>query len=277
MTTWIIWQQLTDNVQCRDSCDSSNAELIFIIAKPRRDFSLRLKWRKDERYGTDGRTRNFYCRGSSAHAPTITQILGNLTFSSISYSYILIRVSAFSELSEAAPSLVIESLYGLSRVDREVFTQAKARSSSDAPLKWCMPHASSSTVYRIARNFGGQNFGELVISRHWRFKNLANESKQRTPALNLDGLAIKILANLPNSPNFWSAKISSYTRTVYWLHCWSTPVFQLNGVLCRWFNPGRWATEGYRSHQYDNSTTHLVFLLCVFSVSRNCVILRLTV
>ena len=35
-------------------------------------------------------------------------------------------------------------LYGLSSVDRAVFTQAKA--SSDAPLQWCMLYASSSTV-----------------------------------------------------------------------------------------------------------------------------------
>ena len=51
--------------------------------------------------------------------------------------------------------MVIESLYTLLRahVDREVFTQAKARRSSDAPLQWCMLYASSSTVYVQLQNW----------------------------------------------------------------------------------------------------------------------------
>ena len=50
------------------------------------------------------------------------------------YSCILSRVSA--NYSELSCTVVIELLYGLLRIDREVFTQAKAR-SSDAPLQWC--------------------------------------------------------------------------------------------------------------------------------------------
>ena len=43
--------------------------------------------------------------------------------------------------------MVIQSLYGLSHVDPEFFTQVKAKRKPDAPLQRCMQCASSSTVY----------------------------------------------------------------------------------------------------------------------------------
>ena len=65
-------------------------------------------------------------------------------------------------------------------------------------------------VYRIDRNLVGKIW-QIGHKSILAIKNLVNESKQRMPTLNLDGFAIKILANFPNSPNFGSTKISSYS------------------------------------------------------------------